>query len=65
MSPRDRRYFLQAFAEDEAVEVRALGAGFYRRVIVAPAGAATGPAIEANADGDDEEVVSGFAEAEH
>ncbi|HXC50749.1 MAG TPA: RNA-binding cell elongation regulator Jag/EloR [Candidatus Limnocylindrales bacterium] len=65
MSPRDRRYFMQAFADDEAVEVRALGAGFYRRVIVAPAGAATGPVVEANADVEDEDLISGFAEAEH
>jgi spoIIIJ-associated protein len=40
MSPRDRKFFAQAFADDESVEVRALGAGFYRRVIVAPAGKA-------------------------
>ncbi len=65
MSPRDRRYFMQAFAADEAVEVRALGAGFYRRVIVAPAGAPTGPVVEASADVEDEDLVSGFAEAEH
>ncbi|MFN2428103.1 MAG: RNA-binding cell elongation regulator Jag/EloR, partial [Candidatus Binatia bacterium] len=41
MSPRDRRFFAQAFADDESVEVRALGAGFYRRVVVAPAGMAS------------------------
>ena len=67
MSPRDRRYFLQSFAEDEAVEVRALGAGFYRRVIVAPAGtgAAASHVVDTSADTDEEDLVSGFAEAEH
>jgi predicted RNA-binding protein Jag len=48
MSPRDRKFFAQVFAGDDAVEVRALGAGFYRRVIVAPAGA--GPAAVAEAE---------------
>jgi predicted RNA-binding protein Jag len=48
MSPRDRKFFAQVFAGDDAVEVRALGAGFYRRVIVAPAGA--GPAAIAEAE---------------
>jgi spoIIIJ-associated protein len=47
MSPRDRKFFAQAFAGDESVEVRALGAGFYRRVIVAPAGAGPGAIAEA------------------
>jgi len=42
MSPRDRKFFQQALAADTLVEVRALGAGFYRRMIVAPAG--LGPA---------------------
>lgn len=42
MSPRDRRFFAQAFADDEAVELRSLGAGFYRRIVVAPAGGAGG-----------------------
>lgn len=55
MSPRDRKYFAQAFAGDDSVEVRALGAGFYRRVIVAPAGmASSGMDIEnVTADNDD------------
>jgi hypothetical protein len=48
MSPRDRKFSAQVFAGDDAVEVRALGAGFYRRVIVAPAGA--GPAAIAEAE---------------
>jgi spoIIIJ-associated protein len=47
MSPRDRKFFAQAFAGDDSVEVRALGAGFYRRVIVAPAGAGPGAIAEA------------------
>jgi len=38
MSPRDRKFFQQALATDSSVEVRALGAGFYRRMVVAPAG---------------------------
>lgn len=47
MSPRDRKFFQQALAADPAVEVRALGAGFYRRMVVAPAG--LGPAALAEA----------------
>lgn len=68
MSPRDRKFFAQAFADDDSVEVRALGAGFYRRVIVAPAGmgAAAVAAAEAAGGGEDEavEVETGFAGAE-
>lgn len=48
MSPRDRKFFQQALAADSSVEVRALGAGFYRRMIVAPAG--MGPAAFAEAE---------------
>ncbi len=48
MSPRDRKFFQQALAADSSVEVRALGAGFYRRMIVAPAG--MGPAALAEAE---------------
>ena len=48
MSPRDRKFFQQAVAADSSVEVRTLGAGFYRRMIIAPAG--MGPS--ALADGD-------------
>jgi spoIIIJ-associated protein len=65
MSPRDRRFFAQAFADDESVEVRALGAGFYRRVIVAPAGmvSAAVEAAESAGDGEDEaiETETGFS----
>jgi spoIIIJ-associated protein len=69
MSPRDRKFFAQAFADDESVEVRALGAGFYRRVIVAPAGmgAAAVAAAEAAGDSSEDEAVeaeTGFAGAE-
>jgi predicted RNA-binding protein Jag len=66
MSPRDRRYFALAFADDETVEVRALGAGFYRRVIVAPAGmgAAAAAAAEAGGGTDEETVDGGFSGAE-
>lgn len=53
MSPRDRRYFSLAFAGDDAVEVRALGAGFYRRVIVAPAGMAATAGHESAREVDD------------
>jgi spoIIIJ-associated protein len=52
MSPRDRKFFAQAFADDDSVEVRALGAGFYRRVIVAPAGASAASIAEAASAGD-------------
>lgn len=55
MSPRDRRYFAQAFAGDEAVEVRALGAGFYRRVIVAPAGMGAAGPVDPGRDVEDVE----------
>lgn len=66
MSPRDRKFFAQAFADDESVEVRALGAGFYRRVIVAPAGmgAAAVAAAEAAGATGDEGADGSFAEAE-
>lgn len=66
MSPRDRKFFAQAFADDESVEVRALGAGFYRRVIVAPAGmgAAAVAAAEAAGGADEDGADGSFAEAE-
>lgn len=66
MSPRDRKFFAQAFADDESVEVRALGAGFYRRVIVAPAGmgAAAVEAAEAAGSGDEDGSEGNFADAE-
>lgn len=66
MSPRDRKFFAQAFAEDESVEVRALGAGFYRRVIVAPAGmgAAAVEAAEAAGASDDDGSEGNFPDAE-
>ena len=59
MSPRDRKFFGQAFAGDDSVEIRTLGAGFYRRVIVAPAGmgAAALAAAEAAGDSVEEEAV--------
>ncbi len=59
MSPRDRKFFAQAFAGNDSVEIRTLGAGFYRRVIVAPAGmgAAALAAAEAAGDGVEEETV--------
>lgn len=40
MSQRDRRILQAALADDEAVETRALGSGFYRRVLIAPSGLA-------------------------
>lgn len=49
MSPRDRKFFQQALAADLSVEVRALGAGFYRRMIVAPAGMGAAAMAEAEA----------------
>lgn len=66
MSPRDRRFFAQAFADDDTVEVRALGAGFYRRVIVAPAGmgAAAVAAAEAAGGVDEDGTDGALAEAE-
>jgi len=66
MSPRDRKFLAQAFANDDSVELRALGAGFYRRVIVAPAGmgAAAFAAAESAMDIEDAGVDSGFTGAE-
>jgi spoIIIJ-associated protein len=65
MSPRDRKFFALAFADDESVEVRALGAGFYRRVIVAPAGMGAEALAEAVAAGGEEDGGEGaFVEAE-
>ncbi|MBI5505480.1 MAG: Jag N-terminal domain-containing protein [Deltaproteobacteria bacterium] len=66
MSPRDRKFFQQALAADSSVEVRALGAGFYRRMIVAPAG--MGPAALAEAEAaarsfGDEDAVDELSEA--
>lgn len=40
MSQRDRRILQAALADDDAVETRALGSGFYRRVLIAPSGLA-------------------------
>jgi spoIIIJ-associated protein len=59
MSPRDRKFLALAFAGDDAVEIRTLGAGFYRRVIVAPAGmgAAAVAAAEAGAGLGDEDAI--------
>ncbi len=39
MSPRDRKVFQDAFGEDKEVSTRALGTGFYRRVLIIPEGA--------------------------
>lgn len=66
MSPRDRRFLAQAFANDDAVELRAVGAGFYRRVIVAPAGmgAAAFASAESAMDIEDAGVDSGYTGAE-
>ncbi|HYB98350.1 MAG TPA: RNA-binding cell elongation regulator Jag/EloR [Candidatus Limnocylindrales bacterium] len=57
MSPRDRKFFQQALAAEADVEVRALGAGFYRRMIVAPAGMGAAAMAEAERAGsmEDEE----------
>lgn len=63
MSPRDRKFFAQAFADDDSVEVRALGAGFYRRVIVAPAGMGA-EALAAAAAGEDDSTEATFGDAE-
>ena len=60
MSPRDRKFFAQAFADDESVEVRALGTGFYRRVIVAPVGAGIDTSVGVENTGRDE--ASDFSE---
>jgi hypothetical protein len=38
LSPQDRSVFLDALAGDESVATRALGTGFYRRVLVVPKG---------------------------
>ncbi|HYC55090.1 MAG TPA: KH domain-containing protein [Candidatus Binatia bacterium] len=57
MSPRDRKFFQHALAAEADVDVRALGAGFYRRMIVAPAGmgaAAVAEAERAPSSDDDE-----------
>ncbi len=66
MSPRDRKFLAQAFADDDSVEVRSLGAGFYRRVIVAPAGmgAAAVAEAEATGGGEVETADSGFPGAD-
>jgi hypothetical protein len=36
LSPQDRSVFIEALAGDDAVTTRALGTGFYRRVLVIP-----------------------------
>jgi len=38
LSPQDRSVFLAALAGDDSVSTRALGTGFYRRVLVVPRG---------------------------
>jgi spoIIIJ-associated protein len=38
MSPRDRRVLQGALGRDETVRMRVLGSGFYRRVVIFPAG---------------------------
>ncbi len=38
LSPQDRSVFLDALAGDDSVATRALGTGFYRRVIIIPKG---------------------------
>jgi len=53
MSPRDRKVFQDAFDGDTEVTTRALGTGFYRRVLIVPEGADEREA--AAADGDLEE----------
>jgi spoIIIJ-associated protein len=69
MSPRDRKFFAEVFANDEAVEIRALGAGFYRRVIVAPAGsgaaavAAVHPGDDVDADGGSDDLSGAEADS--
>ena len=57
MSPRDRKVFQDAFGEDVDVTTRALGTGFYRRVLIIPEGAADERA--ATADADPESLESG------
>lgn len=51
MSPRDRKVFQDAFAGDEEVTTRALGTGFYRRVLIVPEGADDREPV---GDGDDQ-----------
>ena len=68
MSPRDRKFFAQAFADDDTVEVRALGAGFYRRVSLLPPAWARPLSAAAEASGgrdeDVEEAETGFGGTE-
>ncbi len=66
MSPRDRKFFQQALAADSTVDVRTLGAGFYRRMIVSPAG--MGPVTLADAEAAarncaDEDATDDFGES--
>jgi hypothetical protein len=42
LSPQDRSVFLDALAGDDAVSTRALGTGFYRRVLLIPKGIPNG-----------------------
>ena len=42
LSPQDRSVFLDALAGDDAVATRALGTGFYRRVLLIPKGIPNG-----------------------
>jgi spoIIIJ-associated protein len=44
LSPQDRSVFLDALAGDDAVSTRALGTGFYRRVLLIPKGIPNGGA---------------------
>jgi spoIIIJ-associated protein len=65
MSARDRRIFQQALAEDGTVETRVLGSGFYRRLLVVPAGAdADSSASDAVADFEPEDGGSDTGGAE-
>ena len=41
LSPQDRSVFLAALAGDDAITTRALGTGFYRRVLIIPRGVAS------------------------
>ena len=58
LSPQDRSVFLDALAGDEMVTTRALGTGFYRRILVVPKGI---PSDRMSTDdfGDDGELMTG------
>jgi hypothetical protein len=63
MSPRDRKIFQQAFEGDEDVSARSLGTGFYRRVLIQPAGIEEGSS-HAEADVDDNAAPPRHGEAD-